>query len=119
MIAVDKELLEIYQEIPAFHCKPGCTRCCGIVPWSGIEWRRIADKRAATGIACPYVRQGRCEIYDLRPIICRLFGAVDDGRIRCPEGCGPTFPLSQERAKWLIARVFGGYLEPGHYHLNI
>jgi len=90
--------------IPTFACIEGCTDCCGPVPFSNAEraavearysimsWEKIDGMNFLTGAlqtgTCPFAQSG-CQAYDLRPIICRLYGAVDHPRMRCPHGCGP------------------------------
>ncbi|NIP61853.1 MAG: hypothetical protein GWN01_01980 [Nitrosopumilaceae archaeon] len=34
---------------------------------------------------CPYLENGLCSVYDVRPTICRLYGAMGE----CPYGCQP------------------------------
>lgn len=100
-----KELQKLYDRIPAFRCIPGCTDCCGPVPFSRLEWQRIPDKRAGdASLTCPYARNGHCEIYDRRPFICRLMGATSDPKLRCPHGCGPDRPLPPSQAAKLTLR---------------
>jgi hypothetical protein len=107
------DVTPLYDRIPAFRCKPGCGDCCGVVPWSENEWAKVAD-RAPPGTTtikaddaiiptrpgssvCPFFSSG-CTVYNDRPFMCRLFGAVRDPRLRCPHGCGPTHPLSAAKA---------------------
>jgi uncharacterized protein len=87
---------QLYDRIPKFECKKNCTDCCGPVPFSKWEWSRVKDKRKGTGLTCPYAVNGRCEIYDKRPLICRLFGTVED--LRCPHGQRPKKLLTKEEA---------------------
>lgn len=82
--------------IPTFSCKPGCHDCCGPVVFSKWEWEQVADKKTATCIFCPYASFLGCEIYEHRPIICRLFGTID--RLKCPRGCRPEVLLTEEEA---------------------
>lgn len=96
-------LAAIYAKIPKFICKPGCTDCCGPVPFSKTEWSVIKDKRTATCLDCPYSAGGSCAIYENRPFLCRIFGASEEPRLRCPHGCKPVFPLSIEETKKLTA----------------
>ena len=98
---------QLYDKIPSFKCKPGCTDCCGPVPFSKWEWDRVSDKRHATPehikiLTCPYAVNGRCEIYEQRPLICRLFGAVDAPLMTCPHGCGPVGKLTDEQAREMM-----------------
>ena len=97
---------ELYNAIPTFRCKPGCHDCCGPVPFSKWEWDSVADKRKGNAnLTCPYVNeQGRCDIYDQRPFLWRIFGATDDPMLRCPHGCGPDKPLSAQEANELTDR---------------
>jgi len=86
---------ELYDRIPDFPCNR-CMECCGPVPFSKWEWERLEDKRKGKGLTCPYAVDGKCEIYDKRPLMCRLFGAVVN--LRCPHGCRPGKLLSVEEA---------------------
>ncbi len=96
----------LYSKIPAFQCRPGCTDCCGPVPFSKWEWSRIKNKRLAMGIKCPYARDGKCEIYEQRPLICRLYGAVEDVRLTCPYGCKPEVKLTKAEADKIMREYF-------------
>ena len=98
----------LYEIIPTFQCKPGCTDCCGPVPFSRWEWSRVRDKRTGDikTLICPYAVRGRCEIYEKRPLICRLFGAVDEETLRCPHGCGPEKKLTAEEASNIMREYF-------------
>lgn len=97
-----RRIQRLYRDIPAFKCVQGCTDCCGPVPFAKSEWNAVKDKRVASGITCPYAVNGRCEIYDQRPLICRLFGAVDHPIMTCPKGCGPGKKLKNSEARKMI-----------------
>ena len=98
-----EDLDKIYPKIPAMICKHGCTDCCGPVPWSKSEWDAIGDKRVATDINCPYSISGCCDVYSQRPLICRLFGVVDDPLLACPHGLGPLLgKMSRSEASAII-----------------
>ena len=101
----NKRLEEIYSQIPEMECIEGCTDCCGPVTFSNQELLNISDRRYfMDDESCPYSRSGCCEIHSKRPFMCRLFGTVDDDRIRCPHGCRPKTMLSPEKAKELIKK---------------
>lgn len=88
----------IRKQIPSFQCKPGCHDCCNdLIIFSPWEWGQIKDKRIATDVQCPYLGAGGCEIYEQRPIICRLFGAIRRQGLTCDHGCGPSKPLSASK----------------------
>ena len=91
---------ELYNIIPDFECKKGCTDCCGPVPFTAWEWGRIKDKRKANGITCPYAVDGQCDIYEKRPLMCRLYGTVEN--LRCTEGFRPVGLLSKEQAHEIL-----------------
>lgn len=77
------------------NCK-NCGECCGIIPATAIEVNTIRKyitennikpvKRADKTI-CPFRddKAKKCLIYEVRPIICRLFG-VAKGAMQCPNG---------------------------------
>lgn len=98
------DLDEIRKKIPTFTCKKGCHDCCGPVPFSKKEWKRVKDKRKATSINCPYIGEKGCDIYEERPMMCRLFGAIED--LRCPHGCRPFYFLSRKEAKEILEAVY-------------
>lgn len=90
-----KVIKKIRKQIPSFDCIPGCTDCCGPVPFSQTEWDRIDNKLKGESLNCPYSLNGSCDIYDDRPIICRLFGTVD--KLKCPHGCKPKSMLNRHQ----------------------
>lgn len=70
-------------------CAPGCSACCGPVPFSKWEWEHLRDKRIVPGHGgmCPYIENEKCAIYNERPIICRLFGTGSEARfLSCHKG---------------------------------
>lgn len=76
-----------------------------------MEQRRIAEKgrvllplMAAFENACPALQSGRCEVYEVRPMVCRLWGAVEG--MQCPYGCVPPAGYLPDReGQRLLARV--------------
>lgn len=95
----DRQIIRsLRKKIPAFECKKWCSDCCGPVPFSKWEWNRIKNKKEAHSLTCPYTSSEGCEIYKDRPIICRLFGAVNTMRLICPHGCAPVKMLTETEA---------------------
>lgn len=105
-----RDIKRLRMLIPKFECVPGCTDCCGPIPFSRWEWDRVEDKRHATCLTCPYSSPMGCAIYEERPIMCRLFGAVDDPMLKCPHGRGPEKPLTAAEGRAIAneyARLVG------------
>lgn len=81
------------RRIPSFECIPGCHDCCGPVTASSEEMARLPVKSdqerdaALTDLSCPHLGEGGCEVYDERPLICRLFGTTPS--LLCPHGRRP------------------------------
>lgn len=116
-----RTLRMLYRDVPAMSCLPGCTDCCGPVPWSADEWARVAQEPAALSadretmgnavvptvpgtLRCPFASAEGCTVYDRRPLVCRMFGVVRDARLTCPHGCGPKRKLSAEQGAALRHR---------------
>ncbi len=96
---------QLYADIPGFECIEGCTDCCGPVPWSTHELRQAGlttppQERADN--ACVFSLAGSCGIHEARPLMCRLYGAVED--LRCPHGRGPLQLLSSEQGHEIVRR---------------
>lgn len=101
--AVDVELKSFYGQVPEIGCKGLCADSCGPIAMGHRENQRI--KQAGVRIpsraegkrlflesdgewSCPALSpEGRCTVYEIRPMICRIWGAAED--LRCPYGCGP------------------------------
>ena len=100
MSQVGKIIKSMRKKIPTFKCEEGCTECCGPVLFTKWEWDRIDDKRKAISVHCPYIGENGCDIYEDRPILCRLYGTVPG--MKCPKGCRPRKMLSEEKGKDII-----------------
>lgn len=101
-------LADIYAAIPKIECKGKCQECCGPVLMSSAEAIGIAAVTplpafSPTTLTCSKLRGGRCSIYDLRPLICRLWGTVK--AMQCPYGCKPDRWLSDKEASDLLCRA--------------
>lgn len=112
---MDAELAALHERIPAIpDCDGRCWTSCGPVDMSWRERQRI---RAAGVRITPYqdamarldtfwceaLTSGkRCAVYEMRPVVCRLWGAVEG--LKCPFGCVPEGGwLSDAEAYELIA----------------
>lgn len=98
-----RELQKLYAKIPTFECEPGCNDCCGPVPFSVWEWSKVIEKKKSPdGLQCPYSTSTGCSIYENRPLMCRIFGTVDDERLECPRGRAPAQKLSAEEGADIV-----------------
>jgi Fe-S-cluster containining protein len=102
---IDARLDALYAQLPALDCTGDCWVSCGPIDMTWREQARIrehgvkiprADPLASIEAAlagrdaefCPALtRQHRCAVYDVRPLICRLWGLTES--MRCPFGCQP------------------------------
>lgn len=99
------KLNALYDRIPKMKdCVGKCEDSCTVIPCTVGEKKRI---EAATGqpfepkglppmrVRCSALsREGRCTVYDMRPAICRAFGAVNHPFMKCDHGCVPERWLS-------------------------
>ncbi len=104
---------ELYTQIPSMSCPSGCSDCCCLVRFSRYEVAQISTAkliravftrfRQATTQKCPHVTENNyCNIYQVRPFVCRLFGTADHERLRCPKGVQPKKMLTADEAEKLI-----------------
>jgi hypothetical protein len=97
MSCTDRKIDHLRRKIPRFDCIPGCQDCCGPVTASSEELARLPVKSEAEHDAalaeynCVHLGPNGCEVYDQRPLICRLFGTTP--RLPCPRGRGPELPI--------------------------
>lgn len=101
---------QLYAELPHLECKGLCQEVCGIIPATKPEQWRIMGLlgRAPVQLSpeCPLLVDGRCSVYQHRPLICRLWGMVeDDDRMRCKYGCVPDRWLTAKEAHEYLARA--------------
>lgn len=116
--AIDADLHAIYAQVPTVECKGLCADSCGPIDASGRERQllrqqgvRLPDREkvlleiatGAKGYRCPALSDdNRCTVYVQRPLICRLWGAVES--MPCTYGCQPsTAPLPDVDAQVLLS----------------
>nr|MBF0684153.1 YkgJ family cysteine cluster protein [Pseudomonas sp.] len=96
MSCTSRRIDRLRAEIPGFACVPGCHDCCGPVTTSTTEMSRLPVRSEAEHDAaladwrCVHLGPDGCEVYDQRPLICRLFGTT--ASLPCPRGRGPEVP---------------------------
>ena len=100
-----RALDELYKRIPVVKCQGLCVDACSPLATflTDLEFDRVLarsgkepnglytpddiDRQAnpATAQKCNMLKDGRCTVYDARPAVCRLYGAVPE--MACPFGC--------------------------------
>lgn len=100
------KLEDLYSQVPSFKCLRNCTDCCGPIFFSGLEASRFPMQyKPPKSTKCPYSVKGACGIYEVRPMVCRLFGAVNDQKLTCSFKCGPALRLDPDHARGLLIEV--------------
>lgn len=104
-----KELRAIWAKVPKMlDCQGKCQISCGPIPAATVE-RKLVEGRARHQLGvdeqmtCNMLRDGRCTVYGVRPLICRIWGTTK--KMACPHGCKPERWLSDEESKALILEV--------------
>lgn len=97
---------QLYREIPTMQCIAGCTDCCGPVPLTEYEAKRLGVEGSFTPTdengKCVFAKGGKCSVYEMRPLMCRIFGTVE--RMRCPHGAKPGIMLNQKKEIVVLQR---------------
>ncbi len=128
------ELQKIYDSLPKIQCKGLCWEYCGPVNATQTERMNIStlqtrknlpyvklrpnleqiyeiamhvtNQKSADEIGmCPYLIEHRCQVYEARPIICRLFGLTQGERVDCTFGCKPERYLTSQEINAIIKAV--------------
>jgi hypothetical protein len=100
-------LEEIYARLPQIECKGLCHHECTYIALSDLEAERITDKIKRLPV---FGSLEPCELYDVRPLICRLYGLEES--MVCPHGCVPSKMLTEAEGNALLSEV--GRLSPMH-----
>lgn len=91
-------LQAIYAKLPRLKCRGKCSISCGPIGMSDAEEQRLAENGVRVDIThhringpatCNQLTDDRrCAIYEMRPLICRLWGMVEF--MKCKHGCVPS-----------------------------
>jgi Fe-S-cluster containining protein len=81
-------------------CDEHCGECCGLVPVTETEFRRVerfVKERSIVPIehadgTCPLYQNGTCTVYPVRPLVCQLFGHSANPLMTCPRGYNVNLP---------------------------
>lgn len=112
---VRARLAAVYKQVPDAGCVGLCANTCTTFPVPRVEARNV---RRATGAdiglrpgndnpftRCPLLDEdGRCTGYDVRPLICRMWGAAIG--MQCAHGCQPARLLTVAETVSLTADVY-------------
>lgn len=78
---------DINSKFPKSNCPPGCHECCKVAKQEGpLLTFGLSDN------VCANLVDGRCSIYDDRPLVCRAFGVTEG--LLCPHDCHPDRIIS-------------------------
>lgn len=119
-IPLDERIHAIYDHVPDIQCRGLCYETCSLIPVFHIELANIAlaggrklNKDEYTGLpngkhlilmnkentSCPYLKDKRCSVYHVRPLICRFYGTAEG--LPCDFGCTPRETLTRSEASVL------------------
>lgn len=104
------EVRALWGQVPSVECKGLCTESCGPVGMTDPEAEILARRGVTVGhdaktLTCDQLKFGRCAVYEDRPMVCRLWGAIPD--MPCPFGCEPTLTSAEGRALMQSMFVLG------------
>jgi hypothetical protein len=101
-----KRLPVVTPEFPPMRCDVGCGECCGPAPVTKTEFDRVVEyviKHKIVpkdqGLTCPLYLDGKCSVYEVRPLVCRAFGHVDG--MDCDRGYNTNLPTEVVNARLL------------------
>lgn len=116
------KLEELYKKIPKIECKGLCHETCAFIAASNIEQKRVKERLHQNIFIsiesvyknpkkftlkdmkyCKALKDKRCSIYNIRPLICRLYGVAEG--LECQFGCKPERIMSDEEAALLINQI--------------
>lgn len=101
-------LKELYSELPSLECQGLCSESCNFIGMTVLEQERIQKARGPRieihMSPCPALDfMGRCMVYEVRPLVCRMFGVHED--MPCPYGCTPERWVTKEEGREFMARA--------------
>lgn len=99
--------------LPALVCQRKCQASCGPIHATPREKAHILRTHHRvlapdhTGRACRLLTEdGACEVYEDRPMICRLYGLTPE--MACPHGCTPDRWLTDTEAFAYLTEALRG-----------
>lgn len=110
-----KALKELYAELPRAKCQGKCANSCGPILFSDYERDEIQAKSRRQLTIAPHpivgglpmcsmlTADGDCSVYDIRPMICRLWGAVPE--MPCEHCCEVVNPVPKGKVFEFLAEA--------------
>lgn len=84
-------------KLPVMRCDVGCGDCCGPAPVTEKEYKQVVEYAQQNGITpieqdltCPFYQKGTCQVYPVRPLVCRIFGHSE--KMPCSRGYNTNLP---------------------------
>lgn len=64
---------------------------------------------------CPFLQpyNAHCRAYGIRPLVCRVWGMVNNPLLRCPHGCVPTRWVTELEFRDLLLKIVAIQRESG------
>lgn len=121
-MSASKQLDALYARLPMIKCQGKCQASCGPIGMSFAEHARMIAVNGAplprANLTCPFLSDGRCSVYAVRPMICRLWGLVKV--MRCPHGCLPDRWVGRDESYQFLdaAEEIGGAKCYTHPHVQ-
>lgn len=125
-VDVESYLTELIKRADTVKCKGLCAEACTAFKTSRAEDRRCQkfavehgfqpaslrkhlaenkDRLGSPESVCPYLKEGRCVVHDVRPVICVIYGASD--RLPCPHGCEMEGPRLTDAETLILLHATG------------
>lgn len=127
------ELDALYAQIPDVGCLGLCQAACGPIGMGEAEYARLQEpgmppvvrvdpmRVPFTPASCAALTLlGQCAVYRLRPMVCRIWGAV--ASMRCPHGCRPEGGFMDETTGQVLlmrSLMVGATVEDRTYYQRI
>lgn len=105
----------IYIQVPKIDCKGKCSASCGPITAydnevdlfekrTGKDFPDALEMLESGNLTCPHLNLlGRCDVYQNRPLICRLWGVAEG--MPCVFGCTPERVLSDRIAHDMVEQT--------------
>jgi hypothetical protein len=116
-----KTLEDVWAAIPRIDCRKRCAGSCTVIPLHRVELVKLrtrapkVETRVFNGAPevsvlaitpdgdCPLLLFNQCTVYEVRPLICRLYGVA--AGMPCVHGCKPARALERDEVTVLMEAV--------------